>query len=565
MAQSQMQVAAREARNQRESERLERSNPWLVLVVLCAGFFMILLDTTIVNIAVPSIIDGLKASLDQILWVLNAYILVYAVLLITAGRLGDLFGQRNLFTAGLVVFTIASALCGLAQNSDQLILWRVIQGVGGALLTPQTLSLITTIFPAERRGAAFGVWGAVAGVAAVTGPTLGGFIVTRWSWPWIFYVNVPIGIVAAVAALVIIPDVRPGRQHSLDLFGVLLATLALLGIVFGLIDGQRYDWSTVAYGITIPEIIAAGGVLLVAFFVWERFQKEPLVPLSLFRNRNFSLMNWVTAAMSFGMLGLFLPLTIYLQSVRGLSALNAGLTMVPMPLTSMVVAPIAGRLSDRLGGKYILMSGLLAFAVGMGGLTLSAGLDSTWVTFLPWLIVAGFGMGCIFAPASTVAMRNIEPRMAGAASGVFNTTRQLGGTIGSAVVGAVLQDQLSKALRSQASSRAGELPSQLPDSVRQKLIDSFNSTHALQVGRGQSGAGSPSLQLPANVPPAVAHQIQAQIATYFHDVFVNAYLIAMRPSLFISVAVLVLAAISCFGIQRRKTAAAVERATTAAA
>lgn len=543
-------------RQQHEQERLARSNPWLILLVLCAGFFMILLDTTIVNIAVPSIIDGLKASLDQILWVLNAYILVYAILLITAGRLGDVFGQRNLFVAGMVLFTIASALCGLSRDSNQLILWRVVQGLGGALLTPQTLALITSIFPPERRGAAFGVWGAVAGVAAVAGPTLGGFIVTNWSWPWIFYVNVPIGILAAIAAMLIIPDIRPGRRHSLDLFGVLLATLALLGMVFGLIEGQRYDWGTVAYGVTIVEIIAAGVVLLAAFFLWERFQAEPLVPLSLFRNRNFSLMNWIIAAMSFGMLGLFLPLTIYLQSVRGLSALNAGLTMVPMPLTSMVVAPIAGRLSDRLGGKYILMTGLVAFAAGMAGVTLSAGLTSTWVTFLPWLVVAGAGMGCIFAPASTVAMRNIEPRMAGAASGVFNTTRQIGGTIGSAVVGAVLQNQLSVALREQAHSRAGELPAELPAAVRQRIVDSFNNTHALEVGRGQSGSTAPSLPLPAGIPPPLAHQIQQQVASYFHDVFVNAYLAAMRPSLLISVLVLLLAGVSCLGIQRRRRAAA---------
>lgn len=316
---------------------------------------------------------------------------------------------------------------------------------------------------------------------------------------------------------------------------------------------------------TIPEIIAAGVLSLAAFFVWERFQSEPLVPLSLFRNRNFSLMNWVIAAMSFAMLGLFLPLTIYLQSVRGLSALNAGLIMVPMPLTSMVVAPLAGRLTDRVGGKYILMFGLIAFAAGMAGVTLSAGLDSTWLTFLPWLIVAGVGMGGIFAPSSTVAMRNIEPRTAGAASGVFNTTRQLGGTVGSAVVGAVLQNRLSVALHDQAQARAYELPSQLPAAVRQRIIDSFNNTQGLNVGRGQSGASTPKLPLPASLPPAVAQQIQQQVAAYFHDVFVNAYLAAMRPSLLISVLVLLLAAISCLGIQRRKAAAdAAERARAAA-
>jgi EmrB/QacA subfamily drug resistance transporter len=532
-------------------------NPWLALLVLCLGFFMILLDTTIVNIAIPSIIDGLHSSLDQILWVLNAYILVYAVLLITSSRLGDRYGQRNLFVAGLAVFTIASALCGLAQDTNQLIAGRVIQGVGGALLTPQTLAVISVMFPPARRGAAMGIWGAVAGVATVAGPTLGGFIITNIDWRWIFYVNLPVGIAAIIFAFVFIPDLRPGRQHGWDVPGILLSTASLFLIVFGLIEGQRYSWGNVTGFISIPLILVTGVVLLLAFIAVERAAKEPLVPLALFRDRNFAILNWVTGAMSFGMLGLFLPLTIYLQSVVGLTAFQAGLAFAPMSLTSMVVAPNAGRLTDRIGGKYILLTGLALFGIGMGGIDISAGLNSTWLTFLPWLIVAGFGMGCIFAPATTVAMRNIPQHLAGAASGVFNTTRQLGGAIGSSVVGAVLQNRLSAALKEQAASRAGDLPLQLPATVRQKIIDSFSASgQGLQVGRGQTGAGSAAFQLPPNVPPAAAHQIQQQVAAYFHDVFVNAYLVAMRPTLLISVSVVLLAAISCLGIQRRKAAAA---------
>src|SRR6266581_1440555 len=196
-----------------------RTNPWLVLLVLTSGFFMIMLDTTIVNVAIPSMSTALSTTLDQIIWVLNAYVLVYAVLLITAGRLGDLYGQRNLFAIGLFIFTIASALCGVAQNPEQLIAARVLQGVGGALLTPQTLAILTTIFPPERRGAAFGIWGAIAGIAAVTGPTLGGFLVTSFSWRWIFFVNVPIGAAALVATFLLVPDIRPHRRQSLDVVG----------------------------------------------------------------------------------------------------------------------------------------------------------------------------------------------------------------------------------------------------------------------------------------------------------------------------------------------------------
>src|SRR4029077_20752894 len=250
-----------------------RTNPWLVLLVLTTGFFMILLDTTIVNVAIPAMSTGLNATLDQILWVINAYLLVYTVLLITAGRLGDLFGQRNLFATGLFIFTIASALCGLAQNSEQLVGARILQGTGGALLTPQTLAIITSIFPPERRGAAFGIWGGVAGLATVAGPTVGGAIITYISWRWILFINVPIGIAALIATFAIIPDIRPGRHHGWDVVGIIVPSAGLFAIVFGLIEGQRYSWGQIeSYPITIPEVIGGGAVLMVLFILWERFQ-----------------------------------------------------------------------------------------------------------------------------------------------------------------------------------------------------------------------------------------------------------------------------------------------------
>ena len=266
-----------------------RANPWITLLVLCLGFFMVLLDLTIVNIAIPSIIDSLKAGLDQILWVLNAYTLTYAVLLITAGRLGDRFGQRNVFAIGLAVFILASAACGLAQDPNQLIVARITQGIGGALLTPQTLAILTQIFPPERRGAAFGVWGAVAGVATITGPILGGILVTWVDWRWIFYVNLPIGVVTLVLALLVVPDLRPGRRAGLEVVGVLLASAGLFLVTFGLIEGQKYSWSTITtwHGIrlTIPEVIGAGLVVLILFLIWDHFRATPLVPMRLFRDR----------------------------------------------------------------------------------------------------------------------------------------------------------------------------------------------------------------------------------------------------------------------------------------
>ncbi len=522
-----------------------RTNPWLVLLVLCTGFFMILLDTTIVNVAIPAMSTGLNTTLDQILWVLNAYILVYAVLLITAGRLGDLFGQRNLFAIGLAVFTLASALCGFAQNANELIAARVLQGVGGATLTPQTLAILTSIFPPQRRGAAFGIWGGVAGLATLAGPTLGGAIVTYIGWQWIFFVNVPIGIFALIATFAIIPDLRPGRHHGWDVVGVALATTGLFAIVFGLIEGERYNWGEISnYVITIPEVIGAGVALIAVFIFWERFQTEPLVPLSLFENRNFAVANWIAAAISFGMMSLFLPIVIYLQSVRDFSALTAGLTMAPMSITSMVTAPFAGRMADRIGGKYILMTGISVFAIGFGSLVFVAGPDSTWINFLVPAIVAGAGMGMTFAPMTTVAMRDISPRMAGAASGLLNTTRQLGAAIGSAVVGAILQNQLATSLHSQAVSHA----SALPVAFRDQFISAFSSvaSNGFQIGAGQSGA-----KLPANLPPAVAHQL----AALAHDVFTSAFIDAMKGTLVVPIAVLALTALSTLLIKRTPRAA----------
>jgi EmrB/QacA subfamily drug resistance transporter len=523
-----------------------RTNPWLVLVVLTSGFFMILLDTTIVNVAIPAMSAGLNTTLDQVLWVINAYVLVYAVLLITAGRLGDLYGQRNLFALGLLVFTVASALCGIAQNAGELIAARILQGTGGALLTPQTLSIITTLFPPERRGAAFGIWGGVAGLATLAGPTVGGAIITYIDWRWIFFINVPIGIAALVATFVIIPDFRPGRHHGWDIVGVILATSGLLGIVFGLIEGQRYNWGEIgSYVVNIPEVIIAGVVLLVVFVVWERYQKEPLVPLSLFKERNFAVANWIAAAISFGMLSLFLPLTIYLQSVRGFSALVAGLTLAPMSLTSMFTAPFAGRIADRIGGKYILMAGITLFTIGFGVLTYVAGPDSTWINFLVPAIIAGAGIGMTFAPMTTVAMRNISPQVAGAASGILNTTRQLGAAIGSAVVGAILQNRLAVTLHDQAVSHASALPA----NFRAQFIATFNSvaSNGFQIGTGQTGAA-----LPPGIPPGVAGQIRA-IA---HDVFVSGYIDAMKSSLTVPILFLAFTALTTLLIKRRRTPAA---------
>jgi EmrB/QacA subfamily drug resistance transporter len=524
-----------------------RGNPWAVLLVVSLGFFMTLLDLTIVNIAIPNLITKLHASLDDVLWVINAYALVLAVLVITAGRLGDLIGPRIMFMSGVAVFTAASAACGLAPSPGALIGFRAVQGLGAAMLMPQTLTIITNTFPPDRRGAAFGVWGTVAGVATIAGPTLGGLLVTAFDWRWIFFVNLPFGLCVLLVTPLIIPDMRSGRRHRIDIPGVLLASAGLLAICYGLVEGQKYDWGTITGFVSIPLVLGLGVVLLLAFLLvqWLTQDKEPLVPFALFRNRNYSVVNWVSGVLAVGMMGIFIPLTLYLQSVLGFSALKAGLTMAPASLMSVFVAPVAGRLTDKIGGKFILMSGLILFGAGMGWIALIAQPDSSWLVFLVPLIVAGFGMGCIFAPMLTVGMRNIEPRMAGAASGVLNTVRQVGLVIGTAAVGALLQNRLVSAMAAQASARSAALPPQL----RGRFVAGIDNSakNGIQVGAGQSGG---STQLGPGLPARVA----AEIARIGHDVFTFAYVTAMRQTMLLPIILLAVGALSCLAIKEGKRA-----------
>jgi EmrB/QacA subfamily drug resistance transporter len=520
-------------------------NPWAVLLVVSLGFFMTLLDLTIVNIAIPNLITKLHASLDDVLWVINAYALVLAVLVITAGRLGDLIGPRIMFLSGVGVFTAASAACGLAASPGWLIGFRAVQGLGAAMLMPQTLTIITNTFPPERRGAAFGVWGAVAGVATIAGPTLGGLLVTAFDWRWIFFVNLPIGIFVMAITPLIIPDLRVGRRHRIDIPGVLLASAGLLAICYGLVEGQKYNWGTITGFISIPLVLGVGVVLLLVFLLVQKLtqDKEPLVPFAVFRDRNYSVVNWVSGVLAVGMMGIFLPLTIYLQSVLGFSALKAGLVMAPASLMSLPIAPLAGRMTDKIGGKFILMSGLILFGAGMGWLALVAHPNSSWPVFLAPLIVAGIGMGCIFAPMVTVAMRNIQPQMAGAASGVLNTVRQVGLVIGTATVGALLQNRLVSSIASEAATKSAALPPQ----VRGKFVSGINKSaqSGIQVGAGQSGGST-------HLGPGVPAQIVAELTRIGHEVFTSAFVTAMKQTMLLPVILLGIGALSCLAIKEGK-------------
>jgi EmrB/QacA subfamily drug resistance transporter len=511
-----------------------RGNPWAVLVVVSLGF-MTLLDLTIVNIAIPNMIIRLHASLDDVLWVLNAYALVLAVLVITAGRLGDIIGTRTMFAAGIGVFTAASAACGFAPGAGWLIAFRAVQGLGAAMLMPQTLAIVTMVFPPARRGAAFGVWGAVAGLATIAGPTLGGLLVTAFDWRWIFFVNLPIGAAVLAVTFAIVPDLHPGRRHRLDLIGVGLASLGLLAICYGLVEGQNYDWGTITSFVSIPLILGFGVVMLGVFLLVQKLRQagEPLVPFALFRNRNFTLMNWVSFTLSIGMLGIFLPFTIYLQDALGFSALKAGLTMAPSSLIMIIIAPFMGRLTDKVGGKYILMSGLTLFAVGMGWAVLIAGPSSRWQDFLAPLIVAGAGMGATFAPLTTTAMREVEPQLAGAASGVLNTVRQVGSVIGTAAVGALLENRLVSSLTAQATTRSAGLPGP----VRASFISGFRTSAASGLIGGQGGP---------TARPGTSKALAAELQRLGAEVFRHGFVTAMRWTMVMPIAVVLLAAVSCF-------------------
>lgn len=434
----------RQTADQAEPER----NPWLILLVLCGAVFMLLLDTTIVNVAQQKIKIALEADLSEIQWILDSYILAYAVLILSFGRLGDVFGRKKLFMCGMGIFTLASALCAGSTLISQatgippataLIAARVLQGVGGAMMMPQTLSLITVAFPPQKRGSAMGVWGSVVALGAVLGPIIGGWLVTNYAWEWVFLINVPVGIAAILATLAIVPEsVDPFASGRVDWGGILLSGLGTFALVYAAIEGNALGW-------TSPIILgsfAASIILLTLFIWWESRADDPMLKLELFAIRNFSVANVLAMATSFGMLGVFFPMTVFLQGALGLSPLEAGLAMLPNGLVLMFVAPTAGRLSDKIGARWILVTGLSLMAVGIVAMIRQISPDATQWSFILPLAVTGLGMGMTFAPMTATAMRQVPPRIAGSASGILNTTRNLGQVLGIAVLGSVLQSRL---------------------------------------------------------------------------------------------------------------------------
>jgi EmrB/QacA subfamily drug resistance transporter len=429
--------------------------PWPALWALCLGFFMILVDSTIVSVATPAIMRGLHADVNTVIWVTSAYLLAYAVPLLVTGRLGDRFGPRNVYLVGLAVFTLASAWCGLTGDIEQLILARVFQGLGAALMTPQTMAVITRIFPAQHRGQAMGLWGAVAGVATLVGPILGGVLVDAAGWQWIFFVNVPVGLVGLVLAWRLVPSL-PTHSHRFDLPGVVLSAVGLFLLVFGIQEGQKYDWGTITGALSVWSLIIAGLVVLAGFLAWQAVNRaEPLLPLRLFRDRNFSLANVAITTVGFSITAMTFPIMLYAQNVRGLSPTRSALLLVPMAVISGGLAPVVGKLVDRVHPRYIAGVGLFCFPVSL--VWLSAVLTpeaAIWQLLLP-VALLGVANGFMWAPISTTATRNLPMAEAGAGSGVYNTTRQIGAVLGSAGIAVLMQSRLAADLPGASTGGAG--------------------------------------------------------------------------------------------------------------
>ncbi|MET0473994.1 MAG: MFS transporter [Mycobacterium sp.] len=431
--------------------RPRTDNPWNALWALLVGFFMILLDATIVSVANPSIMDALDADYDAVIWVTSAYLLAYAVPLLLAGRLGDRFGPRNLYLAGLAVFTVASLWCGLAGSIEVLVAARVLQGIGAALLTPQTLSVITRIFPPERRGVALSVWGATAGVATLVGPLAGGVLVDGLGWQWIFIVNVPIGVLGLVLGYVFVPTL-PTEKRGFDVIGVVLSGVGMFLVVFALQEGQSHDWALWVWGMVLAGIAA-----MVGFVYWQAVNPgEPLIPLEIFRDNDFSMSNIGIAVIGFVVTAMILPVMFYAQAVCGLSPTRAALLTAPMAVASGVLAPFVGKLVDRAHPRPIVGFGFSAVAIALTWLSIEmTPTTPIWRLMLPFLLM-GIGMAFIWSPLAATATRNLPADVAGAGSGVYNATRQIGGVLGSAGMAAFMTSQISGAIPAAQDPGVGE-------------------------------------------------------------------------------------------------------------
>ena len=410
---------------------LSRRNGW-TLGIVSAALFMVVLDNLVVSVALPTIHRDLGASIQSLEWTVNAYVLAYAVLLLTGAALGDRFGRKRMFLLGMGLFTAASAGAALAPSTGLLVLARAVQGAGAAVVTPLTLTLLAEAFPEEKRGMAIGVWSGVSGIAVALGPLVGGAVVQSLSWHWIFWINVPIGLALLPLSAGALQESH-GPYGKLDGPGLLLGSTGAFGLVFGLVRAQALGWTSS----TVLVSLVAGVVLIASFIVWERRAKEPMLPMGFFARRSFAVTNVASLSMYFGMFGSIFFLSQYMQNVLGNTPLQAGLKLLVWTGATMVVAPFAGIFSERLGSRPFMVAGL---SLQAGGLAWLASIISTHLAYSQMLIpfiMAGAGMALVFAPSANAVLSAVTAEQAGQASGANNAIREIGGVLGVAVLASV--------------------------------------------------------------------------------------------------------------------------------
>ena len=469
----------------RSTSTTSRPRAGWTFAIVSIALFMVTLDNLVVTTALPSIRVDLGASLESLEWTVNAYTLAFAVLLLTGAALGDRFGRRRMFTIGVGLFTASSAFAALAPTTGALVTARALQGIGAAIVLPLTLTLLSAAIPAEKRGLALGAWSGVSGLGVALGPVVGGAIVDGISWQWIFWLNVPTGIVLIpLAARYLTESYGPARR--LDLPGIGLAAAGLFGLVFGIVRGQSMGWSSAP----IVGSLTAGIVFLGAFLAWEGRTSTPMLPLRFFRSRAFAATNGASLAMFFGVFGSIFLLAQFFQTTQGLSPLEAGIRTLPWTAMPIFVAPLAGLLSDRIGSRPLMATGLALQAIAMGWLSVVSTPDVAYASLLAPFILAGTGMALVFAPAANAVLGAVRPEEAGQASGATNAIRELGGVLGVAVLASVF-----------ASNGSYASP--------QAFVDGM--TAALPIGAAVLAAGSlAALLIPAKRREPAQRQVLAE-------------------------------------------------------
>jgi EmrB/QacA subfamily drug resistance transporter len=413
----------------------------IVLFTMCFALAMAMLDNTVVNVALPAINDELEAGLSGLQWIVDGYVLAFASLLLTGGILGDKFGRKKVFLTGLAIFTASSLLCGLSGSTSQLIVARALQGVGAALLMPGTLSIITVTFPPRERAKAIGLWAGVSGLALALGPTLGGYLVEHVGWQSVFFINVPIGIVAFAVAVWVVRESRSDQARYLDLPGLAMGTFALFLATYGLIEANQRGWGDPL----ILGSLGAAAVLLVLFLMWERRNPHAMMPLDYFRIPAFSAGNTVAFCVSLGMFASFFFLSLYMQGIHGYSPFQAGLRFLPMTLAIVVTAPLAGRYASQHGSRAPMTYGLVLAGGGLLLLGLTLQTDTSYAWMAPLFLIMGHGMGATMAPMTAAVMNAVGPQRAGLGSAMTNTSREVGGVLGIALLGTILTTRLESA------------------------------------------------------------------------------------------------------------------------